>query len=117
MSKNRWADIYNVFKDAGISVYAPAQHKGECTSRYVVVKIGTLQRLREFSSVQYVYDILVYVPKDEYSDLETFVEEVKGIMKKLRPMIMPVNSQTGSFYDDQVKGHMISIQYRNNRRM
>lgn len=117
MSKNRWADIYDVLKDAGISVYSPAQHQGECTSRYVVVKLGTLQRLRDFSSVQYVYDILVYVPKDEYSELETFVEEVKEVMKKLSPMIKSANSQTGSFYDDLVKGHMVSIQYTNNRKL
>lgn len=117
MSKSRWADIYNLLKRKGFKVYSPAQHEGECTEKYIVVKLGTLQRANDFSSVQYQYDLMLYVPKDEYSELEPFVEDVKKVMKELEPMIKPLNSQTGSFYDDIVKGHMVSIQYSNYRKL
>lgn len=117
MSNSRWSDIYDLLKKKGIDVYSPGQHEGECISKYVVVKIGTLQRANDFSSVQYQYDLMLYVPKDEYSTLEAFVEEIKEYMKDLYPMIRPLNSQTGSFYDDTVKGHMISVQYYNYRKL
>lgn len=117
MSTSRWADIYKLLKSKGYDVYTPAQHEGECTSKYIVVKIGTLQRAYDFSSVQYQYDLMLYVPREEYSTLENFVEDVKKAMKELEPMIRPMNSQTGSFYDDTVKGHMISIQYMNYRKL
>lgn len=117
MSNSRWGDIYNKLKEKGFDVYAPAQHEGECVAPYVVVKVGNLMQVGSFSSVQYFYDILCYIPKDEYSTLENYVEEVKKAMKELQPMIMPIHTQTGSYYDDGVKGHMISIQYRNNRKL
>ena len=117
MSNSRWADIYKLLEQKGLNVYSPAQHEGECIERYVVIKLGTLQRANDFSSVMYQYDLMLYVPKDEYSSLEPFVEEVKGYMKELYPMIRPMNSQTGSFYDDTVKGHMVSVQYYNYRKL
>lgn len=117
MSRSRWADIYNLLKKKGFDVYSPAQHEGECSSKYVVIKLGTLSEAYDFSSVQYLYDLMLYVPHHEYSTLENFVEEVKDAMKELEPMIMPVHFQTGSFYDDTVKAHMVSIQYYNYRRI
>ena len=114
---NRWGDIYLHLKSKGFDVYAPAQHTGECLSRYVVVKITESTQIGSFSSLSQYYDILLYIPKDEYSEFEDFVLSVENAMKELKPMIMPLNSRTPSFYDDAVKGHMISIQYRNSRKM
>lgn len=116
-SSNRWGDIYKALQTAGFDVYAPGQHQGECTKRYVVVKIYTSARINKYSSVSQQYDILMYIPKDEYSEFEDFVANVKQAMKVLEPMIMPLYSQTPSYYDDEVKGHMISMQYRNSRKL
>lgn len=117
MSSNRWADICDVLKEAGYKVYSPAQHEGECKERYIVVKISSSYKVNDYSSVQPQYDIMLYIPKNEYSQFEDFLQDVKNVLKKLEPMIMPLHSQTPSYYDDQVKGHMISIQYRNNRKI
>lgn len=117
MSDNRWGDIYKTLKEAGHDVYSPGQHVGECLTPYVVIKISTALQYQDFSSLQYSYDVLIYVPKDEYSYLESYVECVKQDMKKLQPMIMPLNTQTPSYYDDTIKGHMISVQYRNVRKL
>lgn len=117
MEKTRYMDIYKHLNDNGIEVYTPSQHKGECKSSYAVVKdAGTIQ-YGTFSSTQTLYDVMCYVPKDRFTDLEQYVEKVKGIMKELRPMIMPTYIETTSFYDDTVKAHMISIQYRNMKKL
>lgn len=116
-SSNRWGDIYDALTEDGFDVYEPAQHQGECTKRYIVVKLDTCPRISNYSSVSQYYDLMLYIPKGEYSQFEDFVAAVKQSMKKLEPMIMPLHSQTASYYDDGVKGHMISIQYRNSRKL
>lgn len=110
---SRWQDIYKHLKIHGFEVYSPGQHEGECTSPYVVVKDAGTVKLESFSSNRSLYDILCYVPKDHFSKLEPFVHSVEESMKGLYPMIRPAHYKTPSFYDDTVKGHMISVQYIN----
>ena len=38
-------------------------------------------------------------------------------LKALEPMLMPTHYETPSFYDDTLKAHMISVQYRNYRKL
>lgn len=113
---SQWQNIYKHLKASGLNVYSPGQHQGECTSPYVVLKDAGLNPLSNFSSSQALYDVMCYVPKDQFSTLEPYVEKVKEAMKGLYPAIIPVYFQTASFLDDTVKGHMISVQYRNNRK-
>lgn len=116
MSKNRWGDIYKHLKSKGFDVYSPAQHEGECITKYIVLKISSSAQISGYSSERCTYDILLYIPKNEYSQIEDFVSEVESAMKELEPMIMSMHYKTAPYYDDQVKGHMVSIQYRNNRK-
>lgn len=110
---SQWKTIYRHLTDRGFSVYSPGQHQGECTSRYVVIRpAGSTPKIL-FTSHQDVYDLLCYVPRDKYSTLEDFVMSVKQAMKGLYPTLIPTQYETASYYDDQVKGHMISIEYRN----
>ena len=114
---SRWKDIYTHLKTEGFDVYSPGQHQGECTSPYVVVKdMGTTQ-FGGFSSTRNLYDIMCYVPGDQFSRLEPFVHELETAMTKMSPMIRPAHYKTPSFYDDAVKGHMISVQYINYRKL
>lgn len=117
MSYNRWGDIYKHLKSQGVDVYSPAQHEGECISPYVVVKMLSNNQVGRFSSSQAQYDVLIYIPKNQYSQLEDYVQKIKDLMKGLYPMIVPLGSQTPSYYDDIVKGHMVSVQYRNNQKL
>ena len=113
MADTRWEDIYETLKTNGIDVYSPGRKTGECTSPYVVVKNAGRTSPTEISSSQDLYDLMCYVPKDEYSTLESFVDRVESIMDQLFPMIRPLHFRTASFYDDSVKAHMISTQYQN----
>lgn len=117
MAESRIQDIYLYLKGEGLDVYFPAQKVGECLSPYVVVKDATTSQFLDYSSTITYYDIMCYVPKEHFSELDPFVERVKEIMKGMVPMIKPTYSQTQSFYDDSVKAHMISVQYKNYRKI
>lgn len=116
LTDSRWGDIYKLLEAKGFDVYAPGQHKGECTSKYIVVKMSSMSSVQGCSSGTFLYDLMMYVPKDEYSQLEGFISDVENAMKDLEPMIMPMYFRTSSFYDDSLKGHMVSSQYRNTRK-
>lgn len=113
----RFKDVYKHLSDNGVEVYYPTQKKGECVAPYTVIKDAGTTQFNSFSSTQALYDVMCYVPKDRFTLLEEYVAQVKELMKQLRPMIMPTYFETASFYDDNVKAHMISIQYRNNRKV
>ena len=111
MSESRWQDIYRHLTKEGFDVYSPGQHSGDCTAPYVVVKDSGTPPYGNFSSAKSLYDILCYVPKDHFSQLEPFVDKLQTAMIKMYPVIRPAHYKTPSFYDDTVKGHMISVPY------
>ena len=113
---SRWQDIYLHLKNNGIDVYAPGYHKGECTAPYVVLKDDGESRYGQYSSTQNLYSAMCYVPGNSYTALEPFVDRVEGLLDGLYPMIRSVHYRTPSFYDDTVKGYMISTQYVNYRK-
>lgn len=113
MADTRWEDIFEKLQEHGIDVYSPGHKTGECTSPYVVVKDAGRVNSTEVSSSQDLYDLMCYVPKDNYSTLEPFVDRVETVMDELFPMLRPMHFRTASFYDDSVKAHMISTQYVN----
>lgn len=113
MADTRWKDIFEKLAEHNINVYSPNRKAGECTFPYVVVKNAGRVSSMSISSSQDLYDLMCYVPKDNYSDLESFVTEVETAMDELFPMIRPMNFRTASYYDDTVKAHMISTQFLN----
>ena len=115
----RWHDIQLHLQKEGFDARPPGSDKsvGRCLSPYVVVRHDGSTRYAGISTNVDVYSILVYVPKQRYSELEVQVMSVKLAMKKLEPMILPNGSETPSFYDDGFQAHMISIQYKNYKKM
>lgn len=114
--ESRWQDIYTHLKKSGFNVYAPGIKTGECTEEYIIVKNDGSSVLPSFSTDDDLYSIMCYVPQQAYSKLEPLVQEVKRTMKELEPMIMPYGSQTPSYYDNDYKAHMISIEYKNHKK-
>lgn len=113
MADTRWKDIYDKLAEKEIDVYSPGQKTGECTFPYVVVKNAGRTASTEISSSQDLYDLMCYVPENQYSTLETFVDAVEAAMDELFPMVRPMHFRTASFFDDTVKAHMVSTQYVN----
>ena len=114
---SRWADIYTHLESKGFKVKSPGVASGECTEQYIVVKLDGSTKLNAASTDEDRYVILCYVPKQQYSKLEPLVQKVKKAMVDLKPMIMSYGQQTSSFYDDETKSHMVSITYRNNKKI
>lgn len=114
---SRWQDIFTHLKKAGFDVYSPGMKIGECTSEYLVVKNDGSSKHISFSTDVDLYAVMCYVPKEKYSSLEPLVQRVKNSMKELEPMIKPYGSQTPSYYDDSYKAHMISIEYKNYKKL
>ncbi len=114
---SRWEDIVMCLKENGFDVHSPGTKTGECKSPYVVVKNDGSTKLVSFSSNSDFYAVMCYVPKQEYSKLEPMIQKVKATMKKLEPMILPYGTETPSFYDDGYKAHMISIEYKNYKKI
>lgn len=116
-AESRWQDIFLHLKEAGFDVYSPGIKVGECTEEYIVVKNDGSSKHPTVSSDNDLYAVMCYVPKENYSRLEPMVQEVKKAMKGLEPMILPYGSQTPSYYDDSYKAHMISIEYKNYKKI
>ena len=116
-AESRWQDIFKHLKAAGFEVYPPSLKIGECTSQYIVLKNDGSTKHENFSTDIDLYAIMCYVPRDMYSELEPMVQKVKQVMKGLVPMILPYGIQTPSFYDDTYKAHMVSISYKNYKKM
>lgn len=117
MAGSRWQDIHLHLKQAGFDVYSPGIKAGDCTKAYVVLKNDGSTKHISFSTDIDLYSIMCYVPKSKYSELEVMVQEIKRVMKELQPMILPYGSQAPSYYDDSYKAHMISIQYKNYKKI
>lgn len=114
---SRWQDIFLHLQSAGFDVYSPGTKVGECTSEYIVVKNDGSSRHANFSTDNDFYAVMCYVPKQQYSLLEPLVQRVKQAMKGLEPMILPQGIQTPSYYDDSYKAHMVSVQYKNYKKL
>lgn len=115
--ESRWQDIFLHLKNQGFDVFSPGMKTGECTSEYLVVKNDGSSKHTSFSTDVDLYAVMCYVPKTKYSILETLVQRVKSSMKELEPMILPYGSQTPSYYDDSLKAHMVSIEYKNYKKL
>ena len=116
-NNSRWKDIFSHLKKAGFDVHSPGVKTGECTSAYLVVKNNGSSKHNSFSTNVDLYSILCYVPKNKYSTLEPLVQSVLKIMKELEPMVVPYGVQTPSYYDDGLKAHMVSIEYKNYKKL
>lgn len=108
--------VYTKIRDhldsKGFKIYSPAVKTGDCTSPYIVIKYNGGSST-QFSTKVVYYDVMIYVPRDSYSTLGTLIEQVREAMKELYPLVKPSGTETPSYYDDEFKAHMYSIQYQN----
>ena len=114
---SRWEDIFMQLKNSGFDVYSPGIKTGDCIAPYVVVAIGSSVEHTSFSTNIDLYSVMCYVPKQAYSKLEPYVHSVEKAIAELAPMILPYGQRQPSYYDDTVKAHMVSITYKNYKKM
>lgn len=112
-----WQSVFVHLKNEQFDVYPPSIKIGECLAPYIVLKNNGSFRHASFSSDVDLYSIMCYVPQNSYSKLEVLVQRVKRAMKKIEPLLLPYGQQTSSYYDDAVKAHMVSIEYKNHKKL
>jgi len=108
------ADIVLFLKQNGIDAYLPTIHEGETKKEYVVVRHAGRDQIPGISSSMGVYELLCYVPQNKGSELELYVDEVERIMIDLGKtmMIRTLNMRSPSYYDPDLRAHMISVSFR-----
>ncbi|MCD2492733.1 hypothetical protein LQE92_08840 [Lacrimispora sp. NSJ-141] len=105
-----WKTIYRHLKEAGYEVYSLGQHKGDCTSPYLVLR-NNGAGLDHSVSVQ-EYEILLYYPVNRYSEFEGYIDGVRTCMNSLYPHVTLVDDQQPHYPDDDVKAYMTSLIYQ-----
>lgn len=104
-----WQEIYKHLKSKGFDVYSLGQHKGLCTSPYIVLRNNG--SITQYGVADRRYEILMYVPFDKYSQMEEFTESVKDAMSELFPHVKLADDEQPHYPDDDVNGYMTSIIY------
>ncbi len=116
MADTRWGDIFRHLRKEGFEVYSPGTKEGECARPYIVLKDVGDSKAENGPATQRIYDLILYIPKDRYSEIEVFVDRVNVAMDGLWPMIRPLHTRTTPFYDDEFKAWMTSVQFINYRK-
>ena len=111
-----WDVIYDKLKSEKIAVYLPGQHKGDCTSAYVVVRPSGNNQFMDYSTDVMYCDVLCYVPITHFSALTPFVENVKQVLKTLYPQVKDAHMEVNGFIDETNNSYMWSIQYLSYRK-
>lgn len=104
--------VFDKLKENEIDVYPPNTHKGEVKSKYTVLLDGGRTKTLSYTSQTVLLDVLVYVPANRYTDLDPYADEVKELVDKLYPLVIPTGNETAAFYDESIKGWMKSVEYR-----
>lgn len=115
--KSRLEDIYHCLKNQNFEVYYAGQHKGDCINPYVVVKPGLVMPYLQLSTNIAYYELLCYVPAKFPTKIETFKESVKTAMLEINPMVKFDNTETIPYFDNEVKGWMVDLTYKNYRKV
>lgn len=117
MASNRYKDLFEHLKGKGYKIYPPTGKMGQCLEPYLVINGAGVLKFEPYSSTQHIYDIMLYVPVNKFSEIEDLMNNLKAAMQELEPMFKPAYVETPPFYDESVNGFMVSVQYINYRQI
>ena len=104
-----YEEIYKKLKSEGIEIYAPSQKNDLCKNRYVVIKEDgqyTRNKLTGYS----IITLYCYIPKNIYSKLEYFVDEIENELSNI-DFLVKTGNKSPKIYDDDVQGYFQTIEY------
>ena len=110
---NSVEQAFNFLSEKGFDVFYPYTHKGDCSSPYCVLSLGTTNNFDTHSTQSRVLDVLCYVPKHKYAQVLEYPKSVKQALLELEDTLMlrPTGFETPPYLDSTVNGYMVSIQY------
>ncbi len=110
-----WQIVADILQKYGeLPVFPPATHKGQCTKPYIVLKEDGATNVAGYSSMYQYFRIMLYVPKNKYSQLDYYDKQlVKIIEEHIYPLLLPTGQKESDYYDDNYDAHMRTFLYRN----
>lgn len=115
-NKTLWEILSDKLVKNDIEVYPPATKNGECKKPYVVLKQDGQTNISGISSKHGYFMVMLYVPQNQYQELDRFEKKVSDVLNDLVPMIMPTGQSNTDYYDDNYNAHMRYFTYRSNIR-
>lgn len=116
--KTIWERVYLHLASQGFQVYSPNQKEGKCTNPYIVVKnTGTSGFLSSNQIGSQSLDILIYVPFTNYSNLETYTQQIQDSLSSLKEYIRPTGNITSVILDVEVMGYTQTLEYQTFQRL
>ena len=105
-----YQSIYNHLQAGGFAAYSPGQHRGRCTSPYVVLRNAGSADTYSMTGTE--YELLLYYPEERYSELEDFVLSVQRWMTRLYPALRLIDGPGPHYLDGDVAGYLVSLLYQ-----
>lgn len=108
-----WKTIFRHLKQNGYDVYPPGLKEGEASSIYVVVRNAGRTKVPGHSSDRQYYDLMLYVPRNRYSEIEIESRKLTKCLDKLFPLIRATRHTEIPYWDYEVKAWQTSHEYVN----
>ena len=114
MANDMWKRIFRHLVSEGFDVYPPGKHEGECSSYYLVLNDGGSGKV--IGGGYKLFNISLYVPLNEYSEIEGYANHIKRSMKKLL-FLRHSGNDTPIIINEKFKAHEQTLEYIVMKRM
>ena len=104
-------EIYKHLKNNGFDVYSIGQHKGICSSPYLVIKENGTNEIIGTSLSNEMVEIILYYPLGAYSELNQYKQSALYCMKLLKS-IRRIMESSPTIVDDDKKAYTTSFYYQ-----
>lgn len=109
--KTHYQQIYLHLKNKGFDVYAPMQNRDKCVKPYVVIKENGQYAMAGNVNGYSLIQIFCYYPKNQYSQLEFFVDSVKTELNEI-DFLRATGNKSPILFMEEVQAYMQSIEYQ-----
>ena len=106
-----FTEIYKHLKNNGFDVYSIGQHKGICSSPYLVIKENGTNEIIGTSLSNEMVEIILYYPLGAYSELNQYKQSALYCMKLLKG-VRRIIEGSPTIIDDDKKAYTTSFYYQ-----
>lgn len=101
-----------VLMAAGLLVYDPGEHIGECKAPYVVLRYtGTYASIQSRHVGSETLEARCYVPLAQYSALKPLKQQVKKALRPLAKQLRPNGHEGADTIEEAYKAHSATVEY------
>ena len=94
-----------------IKNYSIGQHNGKCTSPFVIISDEGEKGISGYSITYREIDLILLYPLGKYSQLEDYIEEVKGVMSNYKRGKW-TKEMSDIIIEQDKEAYMVALTYR-----